>query len=380
MNILFLSHTYWDSLYRVGSHHLAENLAKAGHQVLYVSAPISLLHYLKYAKLRHRIERAGTLQTVMTNLQALIPRTLIPSGLLVNEGFDAAFLGRGAIASTLRKLNIDCFDLVLIDDPKLTGLLRHIPHKQLIYRPTDIYSEMGLKNWRKLESYLLARCHGIVATSGPVLSFLNTTFGADKPSLVLINGVDFDLFSQSRECPQEYAGNLRKKCVYVGALDFRFDFDALAHAARVRTDIDFYIIGVVSAESAAQFVSQSNVKFLGSKPYAEIPAYLQHADVGLLLLRPTSANMGRSPMKLYEYLASGIPVVALKTDELKRRQQQRVYTYDDDTSLLEALSDALHEPRENFFEPSLSWRTIAQTMLSFAGSHPRANETSLGAS
>lgn len=367
MNILFLSHTYWDSLYRVGSHHLAENLARAGHTVLYISAPVSLLHYMKFASVRDRFERAGAIHTVMENLHTYIPNTLIPSGLLVYKGFDCAFTSVDQFARIAAEIGVDTFDLALVDDPKLLGVLRCLPHKKLIYRPTDIYSQMGLKNWRRLESYLLEHCNAVVATSAPVLSFLEQTFGADKPGLVLINGVDFEMFSKPQPCPPEYSGNVRKKCVYVGALDFRFDFDALFNLGQARADIDFYIIGVADADKIARFAVLNNVLFIGSRPYESVPAYLQHADVGLLLIRATSANMGRSPMKLYEYLAAGIPVVALQTDELRRRKLQRVYSYDSDATLLEAIAAALQEPRAHFFEPSLSWREIAQNMLRFAG-------------
>lgn len=367
MNILFLSHTYWDSLYRVGSHHLAENLARAGHKVLYISAPVSLLHYVKFASLRDRFAVAGTVQTVTENLYTYIPHTLIPSGLLVYKGFDCAFTNTDTFARIASEIGIDSFDLALVDDPKLIGVLRCLPHKKLIYRPTDIYSQMGLKNWRQLESYLIENCAAVVATSAPVLSFLEQTFGADKPGLVLINGVDFEVFSKPHTCPPEYSGNPRKKCVYVGALDFRFDFDALFSIGQARPDIDFYIIGVAEPDKVARFAALKNVLFIGSRPYQSVPAYLQHADVGLLLIRATSANMGRSPMKLYEYLAAGIPVVALQTDELRRRTLQRVYSYDSDATLLEAIAAALQEPRAHFFEPSLSWREIAQNMLRFAG-------------
>lgn len=365
MNILFLSHTYWDSLYRVGSHHLAASLADAGHTVLYISTPISALHYLKFGALRDRIERSGKLQRVRENLHAYIPRTLIPCGRLVRKGFDWAFAGYDYSGELAEQIGIESFDIALVDDPKLIGLLRHIPHKKLIYRATDIYSEMGLKNWRQLEAHLLDHCDAIVATSGPVLNFLNTSFAADKPGMVLINGVDYDAFATPQACPPEYRDNHRKKCVYVGALDFRFDFDVLLGIASARRDVDFYIIGVASADQAARFSQLDNVFFIGARPYCDVPAYLQHADVGLLLLRATSANMGRSPMKLYEYLAAGIPVVALQTDELQRRELQRVYWYDSEATLSAALDAALQQPRESYFEPDLSWRAISQNMLSF---------------
>lgn len=365
MKILFLSHTYWDSLYRVGSHHLANSLALAGHQILYVSTSVSPVHYLKYGAVKERMQRAGKLQQVNENLHTYVPRTLIPCGLLVRDGFDWAFPRADEIQRLCAKLKIDEFDLVLVDDPKLMGLLRHVRYRKLIYRPTDIYSQMGLKNWRLLESNLVRQCDALVATSGPVMKFLNETFANTKPGLVLVNGVDYELFAKPQPQPPEYRNNERKRCVYVGALDFRFDFDAVFNLAKARAEADFYIIGLGEVSQLAQFEQLQNVFVLGSRPYTEVPAYLQHADLGLLPLRPIKANMGRSPMKMYEYLASGIPVMALCTDEIKRRNTPRVFCYENTTDMLSTFDAALREPKQSYFEAELAWSTISQNMLKF---------------
>ena len=366
MKILFLSHTYWDSLYRVGSHHLASSLAQSGHTILYISTPISLLHYLKFSALKDRIVRAGKLFSAQPNLHTYIPLTPVPCGLAVSKGFDCAFPTGIAMRRICTDLAIDTFDLVLVDDPKLLGLLRYIRYNKLVYRPTDIYSKMGMKNWRALEAHLLERCDAVVATSGPVLEFLNETFAAQKPGLVLVNGVDYELFAQSQPRPPEY-NNERKRCVYVGALDFRFDFDAVYTLATTRPDVDFYIIGLGEAQQLARFSRLANVFFIGSRPYGRVPAYLQHADVGLLPLRQIAANMGRSPMKLYEYLAAGLPVVALQTDELRRRNTRRVHCYNNGDELIAAFDAALRQRRESYCEPELTWLRISQNMLSFIG-------------
>ena len=366
MKILFLSHTYWDSLYRVGSHHLAAHLAAAGHTILYVSTPISILHYLKFGKLKERIARAGKLLQPQPNLFTYIPFTAVPCGLLVRAGYDCAFPIGTAIRHLCASIGIYAFDLVLVDDPKLIGVLRYVDYKKLVYRPTDIYSQMGLKNWRRLESHLIEQCHAVVATSGPVLKFLNETFAHEKPGEVLVNGVDYELFSQPQPKPIEYNAE-RKRCVYVGILDFRFDFNALFYLAQHRPDVDFYIIGLGEAQALARFATVKNVHFLGARPYARVPAYLQHADVGLLPLAPIPANMGRSPMKLYEYLAAGLPVVALLTDELKRRNTRRVFCYHGNDDLLPAFDAALRLQRESYFDPELGWARISQNLLSFIG-------------
>ncbi|HEY3699407.1 MAG TPA: glycosyltransferase [Spongiibacteraceae bacterium] len=366
MKILFLSHTYWDSLYRVGSHHLALSLAAAGHSILYISTPISVLHYLKYAALKERIVRAGKLLQPQPNLYTYIPLTPIPCGLIVRNGFDCAFPLGGDIRRICVDIDIDEFDLVLIDDPKLIGVLRYVKYKKMVYRPTDIYSQMGLKNWRQLESHLLNRCDAVVATSGPVLKFLNETFSTEKPGMVFVNGVDYELFTQPQPRPSEYS-NERKRCVYVGILDFRFDFDALYVLATARADVDFYIIGLGEAQEITRFSAFTNVFFIGARPYMRVPAYLQHANVGLLPMRPIAANMGRSPMKLYEYLAAGLPVVSLQTDELRRRNTQRVFCYHSSEDILVAFEAALQESRQSYFEPELAWSRISQNMLSFIG-------------
>lgn len=365
MNILFLSHTYWDSVYRVGSHHLATSLSGAGHRVLYISTPVSLLHYLKYASVKDRIESAGKLRRVNDNLFSYIPRTLIPCGLLLRGDFDCAFARGTPMRQLCDAIDVDEFDLVLVDDPKLMGLLRYLRYRKLIYRPTDIYSHMGLKNWRTLEAYLLKRCDAVVATSGPVLKFINETFACSKPGLILVNGVDYELFMQTQLAPIEYRDSTRKRCVYVGALDFRFDFDVLQALAEARPHVDFFVIGPGEVAQLARFDAVPNVHILGPRQYSEIPAYLQHADVGILPLVPIKANMGRSPMKLYEYLAAGIPVMALCTDEITRRNIPRVFCYDAPQNALQAFDAALNATKETYFETELAWPAISQNMLKF---------------
>lgn len=365
MNILFLSHTYWDSVYRVGSHHLATSLSAAGHRVLYISTPVSPVHYLKYSLVKDRIKNAGKLRRINDNLFSYIPRTLIPCGLLLRDEFDGAFPNGKFMQQLCDAMAIDEFDLVLVDDPKLMGLLRYVRYRKLIYRPTDIYSHMGLKNWHALESHLLKQCDAVVATSAPVLKFINETFGCDKPGLILVNGVDYELFMQSQLAPIEYRDSARKRCVYVGALDFRFDFDVLQALAEARPEVDFFVIGLGEVAQLARFEKISNVYILGPRPYGGVPAYLQHADVGILPLLPIKANMGRSPMKLYEYLAAGIPVMALCTDEITRRNIPRVFCYDSPDNALQAFDAALNATKERYFEADLAWPAISQNMLKF---------------
>ncbi|MFV2001018.1 MAG: hypothetical protein ACC654_11710 [Acidimicrobiia bacterium] len=54
----------------------------------------------------------------------------------------------------------------------------------------------------------------------------------------------------------------------------------------------------------------TNVVFLGLKPQNDLPAYLQHFDVGFVPFKVSATTHAVSPLKVYEYLASGVPVAA----------------------------------------------------------------------
>jgi len=88
----------------------------------------------------------------------------------------------------------------------------------------------------------------------------------------------------------------------------------------------------------------ANVHLLGSRPYAELPGYLQHADLGLLPFNNHPGNAARSPMKLYEYAAAGLPVVARRTPELERRNEPFVHFYDDASALPAVCREVLALP------------------------------------
>jgi glycosyltransferase involved in cell wall biosynthesis len=88
---------------------------------------------------------------------------------------------------------------------------------------------------------------------------------------------------------------------------------------RARPDIEFIIIGGGPDCATIAASPLRNLRLLGPRPYAMLPAYLQHAHAGILPLNDHPANAGRSPMKLYEYAAAGLPVLATRTPELVRR-------------------------------------------------------------
>ena len=161
-------------------------------------------------------------------------------------------------------------------------------------------------------------------------------------TVLVENGVDVDHFATTQPEPAEYCAIAGPRAVYVGAIDKRFDLAAVVAAARALPRVQFLIIGPQASTPADV---PANLHLLGSRPYAELPAYLQHADVGLLPFADSIANSGRSPMKYYEYLAAGLRVVASDTPELRRRNTPGVFFYSAGDPLAGAVAAALDAPR-----------------------------------
>jgi hypothetical protein len=92
-----------------------------------------------------------------------------------------------------------------------------------------------------------------------------------------------------------------------------FDFTTLAAVARHRPDWQFVLVGPVAGECRADATAVEqlgNVFFLGERPSNTMPGYVQAFDVGVVWFRVDALTEAVSPLKMYEYLAAGIPCVS----------------------------------------------------------------------
>lgn len=95
---------------------------------------------------------------------------------------------------------------------------------------------------------------------------------------------------------------------YFGAIDERVDFDLLAHVAGAFPAATVALVGPVVGDAPAGL--PANVRLMGPRPYADLPAALKGFDVALLPFRDTPLTAYVSPTKTPEYLAGGKPVVS----------------------------------------------------------------------
>jgi glycosyltransferase involved in cell wall biosynthesis len=325
VKVAFASHTHMGSPFIVGSHHLARQFAKHGANVIHISTPVTPFHLIKYkdTNIQRRFRTALNWRENLYGSEHVlnyIPFTLFRRSL--NTAFPS-------IKKVLQANDLEEVDYLLIDQPSLIGVEKHFKSvRKLVYRATDIYPAMlGSDKIAELEEEAINRSDAIIGTSVPVLEHL-MKYNKEKPSLLLENGVDFEHFTAKRSVPEEYRPYKDKFiAVYVGAIDKRLDIHSFVELANTGDDVQIFIIGPYNDEAVRILEGVKNVTLLGERPFADVPAYMQHADLGLLPLSEHQANKGRSPMKLYEYAAAGLPVLSRATPELTRRNEDFISLY-----------------------------------------------------
>jgi glycosyltransferase involved in cell wall biosynthesis len=105
---------------------------------------------------------------------------------------------------------------------------------------------------------------------------------------------------------------------YVGSLNSWLDVDALEAVARRHPDWRIVLVGRQESPSIERLRMYGNVELAGERPYRELPDLMGTFDVALIPFLDQPLTRAADPIKLYEYFACGLPVVATPLPELQR--------------------------------------------------------------
>jgi GT2 family glycosyltransferase/glycosyltransferase involved in cell wall biosynthesis len=164
----------------------------------------------------------------------------------------------------------------------------------------------------ELEKSLIKEADAVIVTS----DFLGEIVGAERPFDTVRNGVDLKYFSRAPETIYQPAA--RPVIGYYGAIAEWFDMELIVHCARRHPKWHFVLIGAVDGCDVTEAASLPNVEFLGEKSYGELTHYLYAFDVCLIPFKLVDLTRATNPVKVYEYLCAGKPVVATDMPELRR--------------------------------------------------------------
>jgi glycosyltransferase involved in cell wall biosynthesis len=162
----------------------------------------------------------------------------------------------------------------------------------------------------------------------------------------LPHGCDYEFFSTASNMSHgDVPADLRKISGpiigYYGLIRDWFDFRMLADVFSRRTDWSLVLVGPKDTDTS-EIDHLSNVHLLGYRPYEQLPAYLRGFDVAVIPYRHTEITEAANPLKLLEYLASGVPVVSTDLPSV-RPFADCIHTADGADSVERAIEVALED-------------------------------------
>jgi glycosyltransferase involved in cell wall biosynthesis len=332
MKAIFFTSNYYESPFQVGDHHLARSFAVDGWEVAFISVPITPFHYFSKQKrtLKERLKiyrSKGRLHQVgQGKILSYVPGAwAVPRRLpLLNSAAFSDFwpkLTHPSLKAWLNQHGFGSADLLYFSSSLYAPMLKDLPHKQSMLRIMD--QEMGFRHFTEQDKkrlLYLAQAVDLVVYSAHTLEKAVKLL-RPKQSLHLPNGVDLDNFlDKNPALPPEYRGLKKPIAVYVGAMYYWFDHALINQLTEALPDVNFVLIGPKS-EAQRKLTPRPNLHLLGRRSYKDLPKHLYHANLGIIPF-----NRGRypelvnavNPLKLYEFAACGLPIVATRWDELER--------------------------------------------------------------
>ncbi|MFY9556491.1 MAG: class I SAM-dependent methyltransferase, partial [Blastocatellia bacterium] len=165
-----------------------------------------------------------------------------------------------------------------------------------------------------MEVELVRGCDLLVVT-GQLLFEKWKRYG--RPIVVARNAVDWDFYAEHCR-PNTILTEVQHPVIgYYGAIADWFDIELLTEAARRRPEYTFVLLGGVFDVDVTKLKALPNVRLLGQQPYETMPQYLYHFDACMIPFKINPITEATDPVKVYEYLSAGKPVVTVALPELE---------------------------------------------------------------
>ncbi len=206
----------------------------------------------------------------------------------------------------------------LVVTPAWTPWLRELPFRHVIY---DCIDELSVQTplpelaplFKRWEDELIKRCSAAVVSANVLAEGLSAR-RSDLPITTIRNGVDARRFRERGAAsprPPDMPPRNRQVIGFVGALYEWIDWPLIVDVAGALPDIDFVFVGPHDGRSDVGSVAAlTNVTLHGAKPYDTVPAYMAAFDACWVPFKQDSVAAAANPVKIYEYLALGKPVVS----------------------------------------------------------------------
>lgn len=344
---------------RYSKHHIMSRLARRN-RVFFVNPRVDIAEYFtgkkwKLGELFHRKCRPKGEDLVAYTPLAPPFRSRLDLACAIDPLFLSVQLKR-----LLRRVDRDRL-ILFMGNPWNGFLLDSLGHHACsMYHCSDnfpaFFSGGFADRLRAREEALIRSSDVVIATSEPLLE---KCLKLNGNSYFIAHGVDEAYFRKPGVMPRrpEALQNLGFPIVgFIGSIDRQLDFDLLNKTIGELDDCSFVFLGTVDNEVKEKFetiLAHRNCRYLGKKPWQELPDYLSCFDVGIIPWIPDEFALARSPLKLVEYLAAGKPAVATRI-RIDKRLLPGVTVAASADSFIRGIRDAAAACRDTALAPRLS--------------------------
>ncbi len=260
----------------------------------------------------------------------------------------------------------------LVDHPFWLDVAAVLPNSRLVYDCMDHHEGFGNNavSLLQLEKRLLNEAELTVTTS----TWLDETIAPHTKHRALIrNAGDYRHFSQVPDSIYRDPHG-RRVIGYYGAIAEWFDLDLVEAVAKQHPGCAVLLIGADTVNARSRLAKLPNVTFTGEVPYSQLPHYLHGFDVCLLPFKVVPLTLATNPVKAYEYLGAGKPIVTVDLPEMAQFDGL-VYAAAGKEAFLAAVSkvlnqaesDSLVQQRKAFAEGQ-TWQHRAEALIQAAES------------
>jgi glycosyltransferase involved in cell wall biosynthesis len=320
LNIVYFSSIDWNHTWQ-RPQQLASRLARHGN-LLYIS-PLGLrsvlLKDLRRVGRRIIFQLKGS-RTIAGPLSIHTPLFYLPFPELEWAGRFNAQLLRRVITNWMERTGIHQ-PIFWVGSPSLAvvEVLKFFAPQMIVYDCLDNFplfhkSPMHIVD---AEQKIASQAYVVFATAAELYERMKLI---NQNTVLLPNAADYDHFAaaatQHLPPPPDLRDLTHPILGYIGEIASWFNTDLVFSIATQHPEWNIVLIGLVHLADFERIRHLPNVHYLGPKPYTDLPAYLNHFDVCLLPFRVNALTSAVNPVKLFEYLAAGKPVVSTLLKEV----------------------------------------------------------------
>jgi glycosyltransferase involved in cell wall biosynthesis len=326
-DIVCQSFVTWDDHWGTPQQQMSRFAAR--NRIFFIDQPISPLSLLTGIRSRSAVMRQFRRwrqgpRKVADNVWAGAPPLILPvrNTKLINR--INAWIMRRWLAGQVKKLGFH--DTIYWNfQPQSPGLASAVKPVLSVFHCVDDFS--AIPHWWNLTTASMTReaesCReaDVVICTGRKLTESRRTF--NNSIHFVPEGADVTLFftasAPETAVPAGMAALPGKVVGYIGVVDFRLDAELLTYIARQRPDWSLAIVGPVKSDTNDMTALRAlpNVHFFDRQPLDALPSFLKRMDACLIPYVLNDYTHHIFPLKLYEYMAAGKPIVASDMEEMR---------------------------------------------------------------